>query len=52
LYDLESDPFETRNVSGDVKYREVEHKLREEIDTWWSQQAGRYPDTLDQSFKN
>jgi len=52
LYDLDSDPYETRNVSREPEYREAEQKLREEIDDWWSQQAKRYPDTLDQSFKN
>ena len=52
LYDLESDPFETRNVSGELKYREAEQKLRKEIDAWWFRQSKRYPEKLDHSFQN
>jgi arylsulfatase A-like enzyme len=52
LYDLDSDPFETRNVSGDTEYKDVERTLREEIDTWWVKQSNRYPVTLDHSFQN
>lgn len=50
LYDLDSDPDETRNVYGLPAYRAMEKSLKQDIDSWWLKQSERYPDTLDYSF--
>ncbi len=34
LYDLENDPFETRNLTDDPQYSEVLHELRDELGSW------------------
>lgn len=35
LFDLQSDPFETRNVFGNATYRERERKLRAKLEMGW-----------------
>jgi arylsulfatase A-like enzyme len=52
LYDLESDPYETRNIYGLSANSGMEQQLRRELDAWWLTQSGRYPDTLDHTFQN
>ena len=35
LYDLETHPSETVNLTEEPKYRMIRHKLREQLDAWW-----------------
>lgn len=41
LYDLSSDPFETRNVAGDPSYDAVRSDLRDDLERWWNDTGGR-----------
>jgi arylsulfatase A-like enzyme len=51
LYDFDEDPFETQNVYGQAEYLEGGEKLRAQLDSWADQQAERYPEELDHSYK-
>jgi uncharacterized sulfatase len=41
LYDLGSDPLETRNLAGDPSLAAVQTRLRTELDRWMQQQGDR-----------
>jgi N-sulfoglucosamine sulfohydrolase len=45
LYDVEADPFETRNLAGDPKLAAVQAKLRRELDAWMAQQGDQGMET-------
>lgn len=46
LYDLNEDPYETKNLSTDPKYGDVLGRLRAALDTWIveTNDQGRYPE--------
>ena len=44
LYDLESDPEESHNISGLEEYREIESSLRRKLVRWFSRYAEQYRD--------
>lgn len=48
LYDLENDPFETRNLAGDPDYREHLDEMREELTNWVKgmPDLGFYPENV------
>ncbi len=39
LYDLEADPYETRNLAADPEYAPIKARLRKELDGWMAQQG-------------
>jgi len=41
LYDLERDPYETRNLADDPKLAGVKRRLGQELDAWMKQQGDR-----------
>lgn len=51
LYDFDKDPLETQNVYASAEYLDVGERLRVQLDSWWEEQAERYPEELDNSFK-
>ncbi len=51
LYDFDKNPLETLNVYGNSEYQESGEKLRAQLDSWWEEQAKRYPEKLDNSYK-
>jgi len=51
LYDFDVDPYETQNVYGQTEYLDAGESLRGQLNSWQEQQAERYPEELDHSFK-
>ena len=51
LYDFDVDPYETQNVYGQTEYLDAGESLRRQLNSWQEQQAERYPEELDHSFK-
>jgi uncharacterized sulfatase len=45
LYDVEADPFETRNLAADPKFAAAKAKLSRELDAWMAQQGDRGMET-------
>ncbi len=43
LYDLEEDPFELRNLSGQESVKAVEEELRKELDRWMVREGDSLP---------
>ena len=41
LYDLESDPFEMKNLAVDSNFGTVKSRLQKELDTWMKQQGDK-----------
>jgi len=41
LYDLESDPFELKNLATNVKFDSIKSKLQKELNTWMQQQGDK-----------
>jgi N-sulfoglucosamine sulfohydrolase len=39
LYDLESDPYEMRNLAEDPKFADIKARLSEQLDAWMTQQG-------------
>lgn len=44
LYDMETDPDETKNLIGNLSYKEIEVELRERVEKFWqpAEQINRY----------
>ena len=49
LYDLEADPYEIENLSGDPGYHDTLERMRDELETWidLSNDQGRFPESPD-----
>ena len=45
LYNLETDPFETRNLAADPKLAAIKAKLGRELDAWMTQQGDKGMET-------
>lgn len=45
VYDLEQDPFETRNLATDPQFTAIKAKLSRELDLWMAQQGDRGMET-------
>jgi uncharacterized sulfatase len=45
LYDLEADPFETRNLAADPKLAAIKTRLGRELDSWMRQQGDKGMET-------
>ncbi len=45
VYDLETDPFETRNLAADPRFAAIKLKLSRELDAWMAQQGDQGMET-------
>jgi N-sulfoglucosamine sulfohydrolase len=45
LYDLESDPYEMKNLAGDPKYAAIKARLGKQLDAWMKQQGDKGMET-------
>lgn len=45
LYDLESDPLETKNLADSTEHQKVKQRLRKELDAWMAQQGDKGMET-------
>ncbi len=45
LYDLESDPYEMKNLAADPKFAEVKDRLGKQLDAWMAQQGDQGMET-------
>ena len=45
LYDLDTDPFETRNLAADAKFAQIKTQLGRELDAWMTQQGDKGMET-------
>ncbi len=39
LYDLKKDPYQTRNIAGQLEYGEAQKELRAQLERWMQQSA-------------
>jgi len=39
LYDVRKDPFELKNLAGGPAYKQIETKLRQQLESWMKQQG-------------
>lgn len=45
LYDLETDPYEGKNLAADSKFAEIKVRLGRELDAWMTQQGDKGMET-------
>jgi uncharacterized sulfatase len=45
LYDLETDPYEMKNLAADPKYAEIKPRLGRQLDAWMAQQGDKGMET-------
>src|SRR5688572_10153948 len=45
VYDLDTDPFETKNLATDPKFAAIKARLGKELDAWMTQQGGKGMET-------
>jgi N-sulfoglucosamine sulfohydrolase len=52
LYDLQEDPFELNNLSGDPEFESIEKELRQELDKWMIREHDYLPLPSHARFSN
>ena len=45
LYDIQSDPYEMKNLAADPEYASIKTRLREQLDAWMTQQGDKGMET-------